>query len=360
MIELNIFDDKTTHIIGKGEDVSFPQMNPVVSCYMLPLYDNFNQKNFDTQTNIIKPFEELSNLVYDVFNQNRPKYDFSTNETLSFPNSSSINDVILGFSGGLDSCYQAIVLKEKGYNVHLFHVNGINAYEGRVQMNAVESFAKKMGMELCLSTWKRLGKQSTNKYYQQWGDNAIKNQFIESIMIDICLERGYNKISLGDDESISVYDSDAKLGINITDCKEVQNTFWDAISSFCKGLEYIGIKRPAYSTKFSKLERLKLLEKYNLQDDYYSCVGSGRFNQYNHNTCEKKYGIKLHRYNCGCYCTKCSIHNLILHYVGGIKFPENFISKCWERLWNTKHGNFEELFGKDIPLEKRVRNLLTY
>ena len=350
--------NKTNLIIGKGQDIQVPTLSPTVTEMLMPLYDNYNQVSFDSSVSVPRPFGALNELVYETFKQKKPTIRYVEGEKVTL--TGDTRDVLLAFSGGLDSCYQAIRLKDAGYNVHLFHVKSVNAYEGGVQLHAVEDFAQRMGMELIYATWKRKGNKETNKYYQTWGDNAIKNQLIEAIMIDLCAERGWNKFSLGDDESISVYDSDAKLGINITDCKEIQHTFLDGLSMVCDGYEYIGIERGEKSTDANKYARLYMLEKRGCADAYYSCVGSGRFNQYNHDTCEKKYGVHLHKYNCGCYCTKCAIHNLLLHYVGHVDFPIDFVLACWERLWKTKYGSFDELFGKNVPLDERIKNLLTY
>lgn len=359
MIEKDLFGmTQTNAIIGKGQDVSVPLITPFLSNIVMPIYDNFNQLEFDKEIVVPRSFVPLCEIVYQVFNQKPPRLKMVDVDVMEAPKSS--NDILLAFSGGLDSCFQAIALKEMGYNVHLFHVKNVNAYEGGIQINAVESFANKLNVELIYATWKRKGKKETNKYYQKWGDNAIKNQFIEAIMIDICFARGWNKISLGDDESISVYDSDAKCGINITDCKEIQRGFLDAIKPICKGIEYVGINRGEKSTKKNKYSRIEKLGEYDCVNDYYSCVGAGRFNAYNHKTCEEKFGVTLHRYNCGHYCTKCALHNLLLRYVGNADFGDEFVNKCWERLWNTQYGSYDGLFGRNIPLETRIKNLLTY
>jgi hypothetical protein len=356
-IDKDIFGNGTT-IVSQGQRIFLPFVTDAVATMaLLPLYDNFNQRVFDKEVSVVKPFEPLCNLVYDVFGQERPKYRHIDYKSMQMDTSDK--NVVLGFSGGLDSCYQAILLKEQGYDVHLFHVKGIHGYEGYSEMPAVESFAKKMDMDLIVVDWKR-DMRKDNKHRPSWGDNAIKNQLIECMMIDYCMLKGWNKISLGDDESISVYDSDAKCGINITDCREVQGVFVESVKEFVERLVYIGIQRKENSMDDNKYNRIEKLAEYGCVDDYYSCVGSGRFNGYNHSVCEKKHNVSLHRYNCGCYCTKCAIHNLLLHYVGNIGFDDVFIDKCWERLWNTEYGNFEELFGKDVPLETRIDNLKKY
>ena len=362
MLQFDLFpDEKTRKIEGIGQDIVLDvDIVPEMSKKVMQMYDNFNQLHFDEFVSIPAHFKPLYDLTYNVFGQQIPTYNFVEQEVSPIKLKSDKKDVFLAFSGGLDSCYQAIRLKEKGYVVHLFHVKGVNAYEGGTQLNAVESFAQKLKMPIIYATWKRKGKKGENKYYQIWGDNAIKNQFIEAIMIDLCKQYGFNKISVGDDNDLSIYDSDAKLGINITDCREIQNAFLLGINKYCECLEYIYIGKGDNCKNPNKYDRIKKLNDYGCTDDYYSCVGAGRFNRYNHNLCERKYGIKLHQYNCGCYCTKCAIYNLAMHYIGNVEYSSPFIDKCWERLWQTKFGNFSELFGKNIPLDKRIQNLVNY
>lgn len=357
MQQLNLFGSRTTSIVGKGQSVHFPIMTPLVTSYMMPLYDNFNQKTLDEKTSLIEPLKYLSNLVYEVFGQNLPSYDIVPHEEITLKDDT--NDVVLGFSGGLDSCYQALLLKDAGYNVHLFHVSGVHAYEGLSEIPAVFSFAEKNDMDLIIVKWKRNNKKD-NKYRQQWGDNAIKNQLIEAMMIDYCAEMGWNKVSIGEDNSYSIYRSDVMLGTNVTDCKEVQTAFEQAVKQFVGNVQFMLIERPTNSQIHNKFERLKLLKERGLIDDYYSCVGAGRFNKYNHDVNEIKYDVKLTKYNCGCACTKCALHNLVMHYGGLHTFPQPFIDKCWERLNKTAYNNMTAMFGLDIPIEQRVQNILTY
>jgi hypothetical protein len=361
MIELGLFDiSQQTVIYGKGEKVYIPYKSYFFTQKLLHIYDIFNPKDFDDKVHVYEPFIDLVQLVYKTFNQELPQIDsvpIRDEEKFSFCEDDT--NVVLAFSGGLDSCYQALCLKEKGYQVHLFHISGINYYEGNSACEVGRSFAQKMGMNFIEAKWKRNNSKS-NPYRQYWGDNAIKNQLILGMMADYCIDMGWNRISLGEDNAFSIYRTDALLGINITDCREIQTTFEKDIHSFTRNLKIMLIDRPIGSCVENKMDRLLKLIDYNLLDDFYSCVGAARFNRYNHDTCLSKYGVVLPKHNCGCYCTKCAIHNLLLHYIGGKNYPENFISKCWERLWNSKFGNFDIMFGRDIPLEDRIKNLQTY
>ena len=350
-------------IKGKVEKIIIEDGNYIFTPYILDLYDNFNQEIFDSKVNTIDELQVFSNAIYDLHGQNRPTYYFDSNSMfdISFPKLDLTrgNDVLLGFSGGLDSCYLAILLREKGYNVHLFHCKNLNSYECNLSYTVGKSFAEKLNFDFIEATFCRcVGKD--NKYKQFWEDNTCKNQLIYALMIDICINKGWHIVSLGDDRSMSKDRPDMTLGINSTDCREVQEAFEHCAKKIFNGLNFLLIDREINSTSVNKFDRLKKLKVYDVLDLYYSCVGAGRFNQYNHKLNSNKFKVNLPAYNCGCSCAKCATHNLLMHYSNMVHYPQSFIDKCWERLWNTKHGTIKALFAPEIPLEKKIDNLFRY
>lgn len=352
----------TTIIKGKATMISVPKGSYYLTPHLLNIYENFNQEIFDRELTILPQFKTFVDIIYDIHKQERPKYNF-TNDWILDSNIQVLNnnnkDVLLGFSGGLDSCYLAILLKEQGYNVHLLHIKNLNGYEGNLSYTTSVEFANLLGFDLIECIFKRCGGKD-NKYAQFWEDNTSKNQLIYTLMIDICLERGFSMVALGDDRSMSINRPDMTLGINSTDCREVQDAYEESIKSIIPNIKFLVINREINSTSANKYDRLYKLSQYNVLDCYYSCVGAGRFNQYNHSINERKFGIKLPKYNCGCSCAKCATHNLLLYYKGFVTYPKDFIDKCWERLWNTKHGTIKALFAPTIPINERINNLFKY
>lgn len=75
---------------------------------------------------------------------------------------------------------------------------------------------------------------------------------------------------------------------------------------------------------------------------------------------EAKFGVSLPARSCGCYCRKCAMHCLLLHYGKVESYPEDFVAKCWQRLWDNAHSADYAFFSPDMSLEKRISNLFSY
>lgn len=344
-----------TTLIGESLSLIIPKDGDYkVTRQILKLYDNFNKEHFDNVLNINSSWRYLVNTVYDIFCQHVEIRPYDDIECFNAKKPSK-GGILLGFSGGLDSAYHALSLKEQGWDVYLVHFANLNSYENNNALKSSIEFAKLHCFDLTIVQVK---KNNKNKLY--WVENPIKNQLIQAFLVDFGVNNGIYDIALGDDYSMSFERGDFILGTNTTDCREVQNAFEDGIGMIYPRIQFHMIDRPIGSTSENKFDRLKKLIDYKSIDTYYSCVGAGRFNKYNHDRENAKYGIELPKYNCGSYCTKCSLHNLLMCYSGITEYPKEFISKCWERLWRTEHGSIKALFGKDIPIETRIKNLYIY
>ena len=350
MAKKNIYN---YNIIGKGSTLCANFEFSDITERVFVIYENFNKEKFD---NVPIVPTQLINFVDIVYNVHKQTYNLSECVNLKKRNL-SVNDnvVVLGFSGGLDSVFQALYLIHLGYKVVLFHVKGINTYENGQGTKYSKIIADKLsgvGAKYVECEIKKTN-DKTNPYKQYWPENPIKNQLILSMMIDYCYCNGYNKISLGDDFDLSI--KDAMVGVNLTDARELTQEFLKGLSCVVGNIDFMPIEKG-----YNKLQRIKELSNWNLADDYYSCVLAGRFNSSRHASNEKKYNISLLKNNCGCSCRKCAMHNLLLYYGGVIDYPDNFIDDCWKVMWKNAHSADYKIFAPDVPLEERIRNLFTY
>lgn len=322
--------------------------------HILDLHDCFNCKPFPCQLKTLPSLSAMCNMVYESFKQEVPSFDGIDAESMNIESKSDSKDVILGFSSGLDSVYQALLLKEQGYNVHLLFAKGINTYENGQAWKYAQPIADIIGAELMsFNVKKNLSKDlSKNPFRQQWPENPIKNELIMAVMLDICIERGWRYISLGDDFDLTLDKS--VPGVNTTDAKEVTLSFLDGIREYVKGFTFIPIQKG-----HDKGVRLQKLIDYGLEDLYYSCVQAGCRNKYFKSLTEKKFNVKLFGNNCG-KCRKCCMHNLILHYTKKKIIPDDYVSYCWEKMYTTGCKADYEFFKPELSLDERINNLFSY
>jgi hypothetical protein len=329
---------------------------------MFNIYKGLNKEEFDVKW-IEEHFNDFIGNIYRSFKQDPDQIGIEHgifNRMYKDDDDGLDPDkAVLGFSGGLDSVYQLIKLLEAGKEVVCFHVKNINTYENgqasKQCSQVIGRLRKRFGESKIIEANASIAKnwKKDEQFRQFWPENPMKNQLIISMMMDYAWENGIKYVSLGDDFALGI--EDAVPGINLTDAREVTESFLKGASSV-----YVGIKFLPIDDKSGKIDRIKKLDEYGLRDDYYSCVQAGRFNKSYHDRCEKKYGVKLPARSCGCYCRKCAMHCLLEHYSGYVTYPEEFISKCWERMWKNSHSADYELFKPELPLDTRINNLFNY
>ncbi len=305
----------------------------ILTDYVAPIYDAFNFKELK-DVRVPDFLKDMCNVVCRIYKQ---KINISTYVAKKIKLKSESNDVVLGFSGGLDSCYQALKLKQMGYSVHLFHLGGANTYENYLATKSSESFAHRYKFDLIeTKIVKILNAQKVE-------ENPVKNQLIMAMMIDYCASKGYNKISIG--YSASLKEENAIAGINVTDCISVQDAFLKNIE-----IEFIPIKNA------NKGDRILYLNENKSLNYYYSCVSCGRFNEKLHHLNEDKYKVKLPRHNCGS-CRKCARHYLLMIYLGIAPHNKDFEKHCWNILKDTKYNTDYYLFNDSLSKEEKIKNL---
>lgn len=314
-----------------------------ITCYFSYLYTCFNRKNFPDKIYSLDGFTHWICVIYDTFRQPRPSIlKYSVIDSYNIPYN---NRVLLGFSGGLDSCFQAISLKDD-YDIILYHVSNINRYENGISTKVSRLFSKKSKMKYVEERFR-----STKLYPKELPENPIKNQLIIAMMLDYCSKANIYNITLGDPFNLRI--DEATPGINLTDANEITEIFLDSIKYYYK-FDYIPMKY--YK---DKNQELNYLTKEGYRDLFYSCIAPGRFNQCNHNRVESKYNIKIPQYNCGS-CRKCCTQILLDYYDNNNKiYPEEYIDHCWRKLWDNPYSSEYFQFNPNISLENRIKNLHT-
>lgn len=305
--------------------------------YALDVYKQLNKEFFDDFETIglFKPVLWQIMLCHKQY----PAITFTKAEKPVFEKND--NRVMLCCSGGLDSVYQALKLRESGHEVILMHLNGANFYENGQAYKVFKEFAAKFGFK----TYEpKISPKHKGSYKKFWAENSFKDFLIYSIAIDYMLMHGIRYLSSGDDMRLDV--KDQVTGVNTGDAKQLTEAF---LTSF--GVEFLPVDRTV-----DKAQRLAYLERFNARDYYLSCVGPGRLIKSQHERYEKKFGVKYDKWCCFS-CRKCCFHLLADHYYNNKPLPQELIDRCWDKI---AVGADEAFFGKHLDLQTRIKNLKDY
>lgn len=318
--------------------------NLVLSKDALSVYAYLNKQTFDSSIFINEIFVESVSVIFDIHG-----FVFAPITTASHTKHKLIenNTVLLAFSGGLDSVYQAFYLREQGYDVLLFHCKNMNYYTNGKEYQVCEDFVIKYNFPIVYTTFKQNTK-GDNPFKKYWKENSFKNLLLYSMMVDYCVDNNISNISCGDDLRLDI--KDAVVGTNIADAKQVTLPFVENIK------EEYNINFIFVDSNVNKAQRIQKLQEYNALDNFYSCVNPGRFNQSNHDRIQNKFNVNIEKYNCG-VCRKCAFHTLLRHYFLNENYSEQFINFCWEKICI---GADFEFFNPKLPLQNKIQNLISY
>ena len=328
-----------------------PINKPVLSESCAKMFDIFMNKTLPDNITISEPFRDCVQCVYDYYNEHGA--GTILNSVNTFPlNKIDIaknKNVIVGMSGGLDSCYLALYLKTNGYDVTALHVNKLNTYAASNEDKMAKEFCEHANIKYVAIDHKR---NKPNVYYE----NPLRNQLVMGFMIDYALENNISNIAVGSDWTEPL--SDCQLGLDVTDSKEVNETFWKGVKDIITNMNLIFIE-----DNVKKVDRIKFIIDTNkdLFDDVYSCVMATRFVQSLKKKNEEKFGVKLLKNRCGS-CVKCCREFLYLCHLG---YYDNdaipnvlFKDHCWDVIGNSKFALQLDKYGPKVPLQKRWENLL--
>lgn len=328
-----------------------PINKPTFSEHAAKMFDIFMNKELPQNITIPEQFKECIQTIYSYYNQHDACKPLQTINTTQIPtqNIQENKNVIVGLSAGLDSCYLALKLKSQGYNVTTLHVNKLNTYAAINEDKMAKEFSEHANLNYIAIDHKR---KKPNVYYE----NPLRNQLVMSFMIDYAIENNFSNIAIGSDWTEPL--NECQLGLDVTDSKEVNETFWNGIKQCIPNMNLIFCE-----DNIKKVDRIKFILDTNkeLFEDVYSCVMATRFVQSFKKKNEEKYKIKLLKNRCGS-CVKCCREFLYLCHLG---YYDNdaiptvlFKEHCWDILGNSKFALQLDKYGLAIPLQKRWENLL--
>ena len=315
----------------------------------IELYKCFNKQFFlNPEKDIAIIYKNAIDVLYQAFDQKSPIVWYRSNSSINSTFTQN-NKVLICFSGGLDSVYQALKLREQGYEVVLLHVANMNKYTNGQELKATKNFAQDFNFDLEIVEMKASGK---SKY---WYENPFKNTLLYSIAFEYMQVLGIKNLSCGDDLRLPLVE--CEKAYNIADTKELTLAFInELIRNY--NIDFIPV-----DDRVEKAGRLKYLRQVCSPvtntlavDYYYSCVAGGRFNASLHSRNEAKFGIKLEKYNCGS-CRKCCIHSIMDHYVNGLQYSDSYLNHCWDKV---AVGSDAIYFGKHLTIEQKLANFAKY
>lgn len=310
----------------------------------LYMYHLFCEQSFPQEIRILDGFQNLINTLYEAHHQDKPK--IITHEMPSLIASQDKSKILIGFSGGLDTAYDAFYFNDLGYDVTLMHIKNLNkAYP--LEDIFAQKFAQHNGFNY---------KEYVAKHYQKefFIDNPLKNQLVLSVMVDYGLHNNINIYNMGSGSFTSIKDS--RIGMTITDSIEVNQLFWNGVNKY---IENVCIHPIPTDTR--KIDKLKyFLEHHpNVLNDIYSCISPHRFNASLRERNEKKYNVKLLNGRCGS-CFKCCMEAILLAELNYYDKNSEFINHCWDILAKSKNSHRKDLFDKKKPLQERYNNIINY
>lgn len=305
---------------------------------VLPIYNEFACAEPSPELTVGEGFGDLARILYGYHGEPEPLVH---EQAFSLPGAVHGGRVLVGFSGGLDSAYQAISMRDAGWDVELFHVAGLNGRYPDEDLFA-RRFAEAAGIPYT--------ECRVHAKPQRFPDNPAKNQLVMSIMADWGLGRGIGDYAMGADWCTPL--SESKVGFTVTDSVEVNE-------AYVRGMRaHSDIAYHFIPSDMKKVGRVAALRDAGLLEHVYSCIGPHRFRGRLRATNERKYGVRLLPGRCGS-CFKCCMESLLLHELGE-EMPEAYLTHCWDVLGGSSLSHAADMFGRGVPLQRRRELLLRY
>lgn len=226
------------------------------------------------------------------------------------------NNVVVCFSGGKDSTSAAIKMKNEGYNVFLYYIQGINKSFPDELIRA-KNIAQQLKLPLHIEKVNLKGKTTFH-------DNPVKNQLIASMALDWSANNNIStKIVFGDFTTDNVNNS------SFLEAWSDTQEMWLAHKEFVR--HYI----PSYEIiiPFSNyIETMDIISTQPLlMNMIQGCVLPHRFREITKKKNENKFNVKLQPHRCGS-CWKCCVEYIHYADTGVNKYNKDFYAHCLDIL----------------------------
>lgn len=278
-------------------------------------------------------FDKNSKGVIDtIFIGTKQRFNVSFEETVVTPtNVLNGKNVIVCFSGGKDSTAAAIQMRNSGYNVYLYFVQGINkSYPNEVEQ--AKKIASYLNMPL---TIEKVMLKGTTTFH----DNPVKNQLIASMALDYGVTNNIGTtICFGDFTSDNVENS------SFLEAWSDTQEMWREHKKFVRS--YI----PSYDIIIpfkNYIETIDIISKERkLLDMVQGCVLPNRFRGMTKKLNENKYSIELLPNRCGS-CWKCCVEYIHLADMEIVEYNRDFYKHCLDFLKIKMDVLHSDVIGRD-------------
>lgn len=232
-------------------------------------------------------------------------------EKLELPTYDDKN-VIVCASGGKDSLATVLKYKALGYNVHMYHVKGLNrSYHGETE--AVIKLANKLDLPLYIE---EISYSGNHDYLE----HPMKNMILANMALNYGISHNIStNIVIGDFSDMHIdtvaFDKDAGDTVEM----------WDAYNKLIQQII------PGFEIKLmgsNMWETFEILSEYpEYLEDTISCLGAFRYRTYLHDKNSKKYGVNLLKNRCGS-CWKCAIEYIYFVDHDIFEYNEDYYKHC--------------------------------
>ena len=260
--------------------------------------------------------------LYDILRENVawcPQYAFE-DKTITHINVPETNNMIVCISGGKDSVALVKYYIDKGYNVYLYHMHGINKVYPD-EADAVSRVAEYFNLPLFVDNIVLSGTQD-------FVEHPMKNYIIANGAIHYAIREhlGIN-IAFGNFNESYLEDND--FNVCAGDCMDM----WYAYEKIVRRYLPEFTMNVPFKTNQDTIDILK--DDMKLLELCVSCMSPYRFRDYWKKRTEKKYGVQLMPNRCGC-CWKCCAEYITYTDLGLLEFDLPYYLHCVEILASTK------------------------